>query len=158
MNKENVMNRTALSVTVGAVLLSTAVYAQSNKPMHDDRQMAKPMGTDVTYVGCLEAGPIAHAFVLTHVTAANGKKPGMKTKKSDRMTGTMAAHDNASMMPPSTVSLRAAPVELSDHLGHQVSVAGSLADGTMDSSKEMRELPVLTVRSVKTIAASCPTR
>lgn len=150
------MNRRALSVTVAAVLVSAVVHAQSDGAMHADRQMAKPMGTDVTYVGCVEAGPIAHAFVLTHVTAAGVKKPAMK--KGGRTTGTMAAHDNASMMPPSTISLRAAPVELSDHLGHQVSVAGSLADGKMDTSKQMRDLPVLTVRSVTMITASCPAR
>jgi hypothetical protein len=152
------MKYRALNVALLAACVSVGLHAQSSNPMHDDDMM--PKATNVTYIGCVEPGTMAHAFVLTHITTGHG---GKAMKNSGRgMSGSAISdgHNGAVMMPPpSAVSLKVAPVDVSGHVGHTVSVAGSLSEDTMDSAAQgdsMNHMPVLTVKTVEMVAASCP--
>lgn len=153
------MRRRALSVAF-VIAAAAAVRAQSAGTMHSDHKMAQEPRMDATYVGCLEAGTMAHAFVLTHVTHGDHMEPAMKDgrkKKKDAMAG--RDHEGEMMQPPSAVSLNVAPVDVSEHVGHKVSIVGSIAAAMTESSPQadaMTRLPVLTVKSVKMIATKCP--
>ncbi len=150
------MKRRALSASFLVAVAAVAVSAQTGGAMHGDHKMEQ-MAPDMTYVGCVEAGSMPKAFVLTHVTAGGEMKPAKKQdrdKKKDGMAG-----DSMDMMTPSSVALHVAPPDVSGHVGHKVSVVGSLAEATPAMSNEadgMNHMPTLTVKSVKLVAATCP--
>lgn len=150
------MKRKAVGALFVVVVAAVAVRAQTGGATHGDHKMEQ-MAPDITYVGCVEAGNMPKAFVLTHITAGAEMKPEKKQdreKKKDGMAG-----DSMDMMTPSIVALHVAPPEVSGHVGHKVSVVGSLEKaGTMMSNEAegMNHLPTLTVKSVKMVAASCP--
>jgi len=149
------MKRRALSALFVAVA-AVAVRAQTGGAMPADHKMEQ-MAPDMTYVGCVERGSMAKAFLLTHVTAGGDMKPAKKQdrdKKKDDMSG-----GSMDMMPPSSVALHVAPPEVSGHVGHKVSVVGSLDKASTAMSNEadgMNHMPTLNVKSVKMVAATCP--
>ena len=114
---------------------AVAVRAQTGGAMPADHKMEQ-MAPDMTYVGCVERGSMAKAFVLTHVTAGGDMKPAKKQdrdKKKDDMSG-----GSMDMMAPSSVALHVAPPEVSGHVGHKVSVVGSLdkaSDGDVERGR-----------------------
>jgi hypothetical protein len=151
-----------------AGMVPVAMGAQSQGTMAADHKMdAAPM-METTYVGCLAAGSSAGTFTLDHPVADMGmKNDGMKgggkktdTMKKDTMSGGAMAKDDMSGndtskhdMTPGAFSLKSTAVDLSKHLGHKVSVTGSLAHDTMDAMA--KDAPVFTVKSLKMIGKSC---
>ena len=90
------MKRRAVSALFVAVA-AVAVRAQTGGAMPADHKMEQ-MAPDMTYVGCVEAGSMAKAFVLTHVTAGGEMKPAMKQdsdKKKRRHVRRQHGHDGA---------------------------------------------------------------
>jgi len=149
------MKRRALSALL-VVVAAVAVRAQTGGAIHGDHKMEQ-MSPDMTYLGCVEAGSMPKAFVLTHVTAGGEMKPAKKQGRDQKKDG--MAGDSMDMMTPSSVALHVAPPDVSGHVGHKVSVVGSLAAGTPAMSNEadgMNHMPTLTVKSVKMVAATCP--
>jgi hypothetical protein len=143
-----------LSVAAGVVgMFAVAVGAQSETsrmPTHSDHmEMAK----DVTYTGCLESGTTgAGTFVLTHPAMMNSDKKDAMMKdpgKMDTMAGhDMSEHNMMSMM----LTVSTTGVDLRKHLGHKVSVTGSVSQGMKDAGTDQS---TLTVKSLKTVSKSC---
>ena len=157
----------SVAILVAAVS-SVAVGAQSGGTMAKGDKMDKREMMDANYTGCIEAGSAAGTFMLTHVATADHmgkdmmKKDAMAkdTMAKDTMAKDAMAKDGMSedAMAPTTLTLTGSSVDLSKHLGHEVSITGSLADEKMDAM-EMgtmgKSTSTFTVKSLKMIAATC---
>ena len=147
-----------MSILAVAVMTTwMGVAAQSDTAMSQDKKMdagAKMGRIDATYMGCIEAAGVgkftlAHAVAATDATGANSMKEP-STKKEMAMD-TMKKH---SMM-STTLTLSSTAVDLSKHVGQQVSVTGSLEPkmGSMDQGT--KEPAAFTVKSLRTASGSC---
>jgi hypothetical protein len=79
-------------------------------------------------------------------------------EKDAMETGAMAKDGmSKDAMAPTALSLTGSSVDLSKHLGHKVSVSGSLAHEKMDAMYKgtLGNAPAFTVKSLKTVAATC---
>src|SRR5258708_36399149 len=136
----------SVALLVAAVLL-VAYGAQSGTMAKGDRMEMK----DATYTGCIAAGTAAGTFVLTHVVDDHMGKDAMK--KDTMAKDTMAA---------TTMPLIRASVDLGKHLGHKVSVTGTVAHGKMDAMGNdtiakyamAKDGPACTVKPLKMVATS----
>jgi hypothetical protein len=154
------MRAKILSVAAGITgMLTVVVGAQadsSRMPSHADHGME--MAKDVTYTGCLESGAGGTGtFVLTHPAMMNGDKKDAMMKddmmKDSRKMDTTAGHDMSEHSTMSmTLSLSSTGADLRKHLGHKVSVTGSLSQGMKDGETDMS---TLAVKSLKMVAKSC---
>ena len=132
-------------------VLPVATGAQSGTMAKRDKMDEMEM-KDATYTGCIEAGTAAGTFMLTHVAAEHMGKDAMK---KDTMSKDAVA--------PTTLTLTSRSVDLSKHLGHQVSITGSAAHrkmdamgrGTMAKDPTAKDASAFTVKSLKMVAASC---
>ena len=113
---------------------------------------------DADYTGCVEAGSAAGTFMLTHVATADRMVNDIM-KKDAMAKGTMAkdgmSHES---MAPTTLTLTGSSVDLSKHLGHEVSVTGWLAPEKMDAMEKGtmgKSSSTFTVKSLKMIASTC---
>ena len=152
--------------SVGALIaatLSVSVVAQSGGGTANGGKMDKMAMKDTTYTGCVEAGGAPSSFTLTHLAADDHMgKDAMKkdTMKKDTMKKDTMAKDGMSKdaMAPATLTLAGSSVDLNKHLGHRVSVTGSLAHEKMDAMGKGtmgKATSAFTVKSLKMIAASC---
>jgi hypothetical protein len=136
-----------------------AAGAQSGGTMATADNMAKMQMMVTSYTGCIEAGSVGDAFTLTHLKQAD--RPSKQSMKMDSMPKDTMAKDtmNHDSMAPAALILSGSPVDLRKHLGHKVTVSGSLAhekkdameQGTMDKAA-----PMFTVTSLKMVATTCP--
>ena len=152
----------SVAILVAAVS-SVALGAQSGGTMAKGDKMDKREMMDANYTGCIEAGSAAGTFMLTHVATADHmgkdmmKKDAMAkdTMKKDAMAKDGMSHES---MAPITLTLTGSAVDLSKHLGHEVSLTGSLAHEKMDAMEKGtmgKSTSTFTVKSVKMIAATC---
>jgi hypothetical protein len=143
-----------------AAVSSVALGAQSGGTMTRGDKMEM---MDATYTGCIEAGSTAGTFVLTHVgTAGRMGKDVMKkdamakdTMPKDAMAKDGMSHESIS---PTTLTLMGSSVNLSKHLGHKVSITGSVGHEKMDAMEKGamgKSTSTFTVKSLKTVAATC---
>lgn len=129
----------------------------SAAPMQDARDSAK----NVTVTGCLKAGDAPDSFILSDLKW---------NKDKDKATGAGAVGTSGTA--PSAIAsastLKLIPsggTKLSDHVGHQVEVTGSVADKSASAAPSSPSDPAaarpakaeaaLDVRNVKMIAATC---
>ena len=146
-----------------AAVSSVALGAQSGGTMTKGDKMDKVEMMDANYTGCIEAGSTAGTFVLTHVATANHMGKDMMKKDAiakDTMAKDAIAKDGMSheSMAPTTLTLTGSSVDLSKHLGHKVSITGSLAHEKMDAMEKGtmgKSTSTFTVKSLKMIAATC---
>ena len=160
------------AITVLAlVAMSQLASAQSGDAM------AKPMSKETTYTGCLEAGS-SGGFTLTHVAAETGTHKdamGKDAMKKDTMGKDSMAKDSMSKdsmakdsmgndsmgkgtmgkdamgkdaMAPTTLTIVGRGVDLSQHVGHKVSVTGR--DDAMG-----KNVSTFAVSSITMVASSC---
>ena len=152
----------SVAILVAAVS-SVAVGAQSGGTMAKGDKMDKREMMDANYTGCIEAGSAAGTFMLTHVATADHmgkdmmKKDAMAkdTTAKDAMAKDGMSHES---MAPATLTLTGSSVDLSKHLGHEVSLTGSLAHEKMDAMEKAtmgKSTSTFTVKSLKMIAATC---
>jgi hypothetical protein len=151
-----------LSTAIVAISVTAAAGAQSTKAM------GKPSKGDtmsMTYTGCVESVNHGAAFLLTRIDGAGAESMhrGMAMAHHDdtAMKGdaaktmqhehTRMADEKTGAMPSQTFAL--AGSDLSRHVGQQVSVTGSLSDGSMGTMRQ--DLSTLTVKALKVIAKSC---
>lgn len=145
------------------------IAAMSQVGIAQDK-MAKPMGKDKTYTGCIAAGDVAGSYTLTHVTAemAMGhgemKKDPMvghgEMKKDPAGKNTMGKDATAH-----TMAITSTSVDLAKHVGHKVSVTGpdngmGMAMGkgdTMGKDTMGKGKTDWSVTSLKMVAATCAT-
>ena len=142
----------SVAILVAAVS-SVAVGAQSAGTMAKGDKMDKREMMGANYAGCIEAGSAAGTFTLTHVATADHM--GKDMMKKDAMAKDVMNHES---MAPTTLTLTGSSVDLSKHLGHQVSVTGSLAHEKIDAMEKdtmSKSTSTFTVKSLKMIAATC---
>lgn len=157
----------SVAILVAAVS-SVAVGAQSGGTMAKGDKMDKREMMGANYAGCIEAGSAAGTFTLTHVATADHMGKDMMKKDAaakdtmaqDTMAKDAMAKDGMSheSMAPTTLTLTGSSVDLSKHVGHKVSVTGSLAHEKMDAMEKdtmSKSTSTFTVKSLKMIAATC---
>jgi len=108
---------------------------------------------DANYTGCVEAGSAAGTFMLTHVATADHM--GKDMMKKDAMAKDDMSHAS---MAPATLTLTGSSVDLRKHIGHKVTVTGSLAHDKMDAMQKGtmdKATSAFTVKSLKMVAATC---
>ena len=120
-------------------------------------KMAKPMGKDKTYTGCIEAGASAGTYTLTHAMADMGM--GKDAMSKDAMKKDTMGKE---AMAPTSMAIRSTAVDLSKHVGHKVAVTGGEAAMGMAKPDAMakpgemdKTMPMLSISSIKMIAATC---
>ncbi|HEY7497634.1 MAG TPA: hypothetical protein VH740_03945 [Vicinamibacterales bacterium] len=137
--------------------------ASQSQPAMADRDAAKT----VTVTGCLKAGDTADSFMLSDLKWSSRDSKG---------TGAVGTSGSAGAPPAglgTVTSLKIVPsasTKLSEHVGHQVEVSGTISDKDKDrgaapsappdpASASARSSsssgPALEVRTVKMIAATC---
>jgi hypothetical protein len=124
-----------------AVVLPVAVRAEFGTKGKGDKMDKKTM-KDSTYTGCIEAGSTAGTFMLTRVAADDMGKKALN-KKGAMKKDTMV---------PTIMPLTSASVDLSEHLGHTVSVTGSVTHG---KDATAQDVSAFNVRWLETVATSC---
>ena len=142
----------SVAILVAAVS-SVAVGAQSAGTMAKGDKMDKREMMGANYAGCIEAGSAAGTFTLTHVATADHM--GKDMMKKDAMAKDGMSHES---MAPTTLTLTGSSVDLSKHLGHKVSVTGSLAHEQMEAMEKdpmSTSTSAFTVKSLKMISATC---
>lgn len=152
-----------LATAVVALSVTAAVAAQSTKDM--DRP-SKGGTMSMTYTGCVESVNHGGTFLLTKVGHV-GAKPmhgntAMKHQDDVAMPGDAAkpmqheqmpmADEKMDMMPSESFVL-AGTSNLNKHVGHTVSVTGSLSNGAMGTMRQ--DVSTLTIKTLKVIAKSC---
>src|SRR4029450_3260541 len=142
----------SVAILVAAVS-SVAIGAQSGGTMAKGDKMDRMEMMDANYTGCIEAGSAAGTFMLTHVATADHIGKDIMTK--DAMAKDRMSHES---MAPTTLTLTGSSLDLSKHLGHKVSLTGSLAHEKMDAMEKGtmgKSTPTFTVKSLKMVAATC---
>ena len=114
------------TMTVVAALLPTVMTAQYGK---ERNAASKDAAMSMAYVGCVKTLNHGAAFLLTGVPATHG----METTATKTFT----------LVGPN----------LAKHVGHQVSITGSVSDDPMGPMG--RDVRALTVKKLKVIARSC---
>jgi hypothetical protein len=115
-----------LGTAVVAMSVTAAAGAQSTKGMERPSK-GNPMS--MTYTGCVES--VNHGGTFLLMPMAN-EKMDMMPSKSFVLAGTS---------------------NVKKHVGHTVSVTGSLSDGAMGTMRD--DVSTLTIKTVKMIAKSC---
>lgn len=130
------------------VLASVAVAIMSHVAVAQDK-MAKPMGKQKTYTGCIATGDMAGTFTLTNamVEMAMG---GDAMKKDTMGKDSMAKPAMAKPM-----SIESTSVDLAKHVGHKVSVTGPDSAMAMGKDSMGKGMPAWSVTSLKMVAATC---
>jgi hypothetical protein len=154
-----------------ALINTTATQAQSGT-------MAKPMAMakEKTYTGCVAAGSMAGSFVLNHAveeTPMAGAMAKDAMGKGAMAKGAMAkdAMGKDAMAAPHTMSIASTVVNLSGHVGHQVSVTlvetgmarpDAMGKDAMAKPEAMAKpgamaapAAVMSVSSLRMVAATC---
>lgn len=145
------------AITIVAVtVMSYTVDAQSG-----GGTMANPMASDKTYTGCIEAGPTHGTFTLTNAMAAMGMgKDAMNNHAMTKDAPKKGAMGKDAM--PSSLAISSKTIDLSKHVGHQVSATGSDAMGmamskpdTMAKEQAEKSMPALSITAITMIATTC---
>ena len=134
------MMRMMWSIALVVAVVPVAAGAQFGAGKGKKGDKAKTREWTVT--GCVETGSAANTFVLTHVTADSAQMGKRAAKK-----GAVAPH---------TLALTGEAVDLRTHVGHKVSVTGSVGRrqaGTQGTTA--KDAPKVTVKSLKMIATTC---
>jgi hypothetical protein len=152
-----------LGAAVVAMSVTAAVGAQTTKDME---RPSKGDTMSMTYTGCVESVNHGGTFLLTKVdsvgaTSMHGNT-AMRHQGDVAMPGDAAkpmqheqmpmAEEKMDMMPSKSFVL-AGTSNLSKHVGHKVSVTGSLSDGAMGTMRQ--DVSTLTIKTLKMIAKSC---
>jgi hypothetical protein len=124
-----------------AVVLSVAVGAQAGTKDKGDKVDKKTMKASA-YSGCIETGVSEGTFLLTDIAADHVGKGTLNKKGTIKKDTRM----------PTVMALTSVSVDLSEHLGQEVSVTGSVAHG---KDVTANDAGAFNVESLTMIAASC---
>jgi hypothetical protein len=143
--------------TCMAALFAVGLAAQD--PQQRPPAQSSAADKTVTFTGCVKAGDTPNSFILSNIKADEKEKAGA--------TGTSGAMAKA---PDSVRLIASGDTKLSEHVGHQVSVTGTLSErsasaspggatpppagaatGTAGSDKQ----PSLNVKTVSMVSSSC---
>ncbi len=144
---------TGIVAVVAAMGVVTAAQSNGMSGMSGDKMAAM----DKSYTGCVAKDAKTGAYSLTHVMAADAMAKGMSgdAMKSDGAAMAMKKDAMAEMWLP----IMSTNVDLSKHVGHKVTIAGSGAmpmamakDMAMSKSMDMSNFAVKTLTMV---SSSC---
>lgn len=150
-----------LSTAVLAIGVTAVAAAQSATPMGKPSK-GKGDTMSETYTGCLESVNHGASFLLTKVDDAESMHSDMAMKHDDTaMKGDAAKSMQDERMPmkgdKDAMAAKSfalvGSASLAKHVGHKVSVTGSLSETSMGAMHQ--EVSTLTVKTLKMIAKSC---
>jgi hypothetical protein len=137
------------SMSSAAFLIAAALSATAGARSGAMAESQKANMNGVTYTGCLGAGGAVGTYTLTHLTIPAHMRLDVVKKDTTMKAVPVAA----------TLSLTSSSVDLSMHLGHEVSVTGLPAQAGMNATTKdtmSDATPSFNVKSLKVVAASCP--
>jgi hypothetical protein len=117
---------------------------------------------NITVTGCLKAGDSADSFTLSDL-----KWGGSKGSGAVGTSGATGGGAPAGMASATTLTIKpSASTKLSEHVGHQVEVTGSVSDSAKSSSTSTTPAdpaarpssasgPTIEARSVRMVSATC---
>jgi hypothetical protein len=164
------MTKFTMFTAAMAMAAAVSVAAQTAGTTASDDKTAKPMAADkmaaekeMSHTGCVATGPTAGTYMLSTMTADTAMKPaGAMPPDAGAMGKDTMPHD-ASM--PMSIMLMGSKVDFSKHVGHKVSVTGTMnkagmmgKDATANpATMTPGSMPMasMTVSSVKMISTSC---
>lgn len=128
---------------------------QAQQPMQESRDAAK----NVTVTGCLKAGDSADSFMLSDLKWGSKSTGGaVGTSGTGTPPAAIASATSLKLIP-------GASAKLSDHVGHQVEVSGTVSDKASPSTppdpasaRPAAAGPALEVRNVKMVSATCESK
>jgi hypothetical protein len=149
------MTKWTVAVAAVAVAAVVGVRAQAGGDTRGKGKMDKPMANAMTYTGCVAAGSQPGTYMLTHMASDMGMKKD--TMGKDAMAKDTMSKDAM----PSSMTLLGTKVDFSKHVGHKVSVTGTMEkmDGmaktdAMAKSGAMSGMSMM-VTSMKMMGTSC---
>src|SRR4051794_16557503 len=169
-SKEGYLMKRVITGTFLATAFAVGLSAQSTPPQSAPQtpptsaaptQEARDSAKNVTVTGCLKAGDTADSYILSDLKW---------NKDKDKTTGAGAVGTSGSapsaIASATTLKLNpGAGTKLSDHVGHQVEVTGSVSDKSASAAptspadsaaaRPAKAEAALDVRNVKMIAATC---
>jgi hypothetical protein len=139
------------SMWSAAFLITAALSATAGAQSSTMAESHKMDMKDVTYTGCLGAGSAVGTFTLTHLTTPAHMRLDIMKKGTPKKAAPAAA----------TLSLTSSSVDLSMHLGQEVSVTGLTSHAetsgmTKGTNTVSDATPLFNVKSLKVVTASCP--
>ena len=145
-----------VAVVIG-VSAGAAARAESGQDKMGPDKMGKMDVHDQSYTGCVEAGKTPRTYVLTHVAKADDHMA------KDAMAKDAMAKDAMGMskgeMSPASLVISSKAVDLSQQVGHKVTVSGTApakADAMGKDSMGMApDGPAFTIKTLKVIGSSC---
>jgi len=145
-----------VAVVIG-VSAGAAARAESGQDKMGPDKMGKMDVHDQSYTGCVEAGKTPRTYVLTHVAKADDHMA------KDAMAKDAMAKDAMGMskgeMSPASLVISSKSVDLSQQVGHKVTVSGTApakADAMGKDSMGMApDGPAFTIKTLKVIGSSC---
>lgn len=143
-----------MTIWMTPTLAFVAVATMSHLAVAQDK-MAKPMGKEKTYTGCIATGDKAGTFTLTHAMAEMAMG-GDAMKKEAMGKDSMGKPSMAKPMP-----IESKTVDLATHVGHTVSVTGPDSGMAMGKPDAMgkdsmgKGMPAWSVTSLKMVATTC---
>lgn len=148
--------RMAMIAMAAVAALGVTIHAQHPAGGHDQTAKQNEKAKTTTMTGCVAAGTEPGTFTLTNVT----REAAPAAKSAPAGTSGTAKPMAESVM------LMGNKVNLSNHVGHKVSVTGTPSDhgahGKTEKPGDHAKMPqtsasqtMLTVTSLKMVAASC---
>jgi hypothetical protein len=142
-----------------AALFAVSLAAQDPPP--SQKPSSQPSGADktVTFTGCVKQGDSPSSFILANIKAEEKEKGGA--------TGTTGAMAKA---PDQVRLIGSGDAKLSEHVGHQVTVTGTLSErsserapggttppagGAPGAAGTSGSQPTLNVKTVSMVSSSC---
>jgi hypothetical protein len=150
------MTKWTFAAVVVAAAAAVGVRAQSggNTGMEKGK-MDNPMANAMTYSGCVAAGSQPGTYLLTHMASDMG------TKKDTMGKDAMGKDTMSKDAMPSSMMLMGTKVDFSKHVGHKVSVTGTMEKmdgmGKTDAMAKPGKMPGMgmMVTSMKMMGTSC---
>jgi hypothetical protein len=145
-----------VAVVIG-VSAGAAARAESGQDKMGPDKMGKMDVHDQSYTGCVEAGKTPRTYVLTHIAKADDHM-GKDAMAKDAMAKDSMGMSKGEMSPASLV-ISSKAVDLSQQVGHKVTVSGTAlakADAMGKDSMGMApDGPAFTIKTLKVIGSSC---
>ena len=149
-----------MTTAVLAMSVTAAIAAQSAPAMS---KAAKREAMRTTYTGCVESVNAGGAFVLTNINRVGGAPMhgdmAMKHQETMAEGANTMPHEHGHMTEggmdgtASQSFALAGSVNFSKHVGHKVSVTGSLSAVSTEAIPQGK--PTFTVKALKVIGKSC---
>jgi hypothetical protein len=150
-----------VAVVIGVSAGAAARAESGQDKMGPDKMGPDKMGKmdvhDQSYTGCVEAGKTPRTYVLTHIAKADDHM-GKDAMAKDAMAKDSMGMSKGEMSPASLV-ISSKAVDLSQQVGHKVTVSGTApakADAMGKDSMGMApDGPAFTIKTLKVIGSSC---